>query len=563
MDDVTVERQKASIVPAVAVSLFACFMLFFFAPLDTYLTNSNEFWFSLKDLWPSFLIIFLGMFLLMLFVFLLIRRFNMLYKICLAVALGLSLAAYLQGNFLNISTPFLDGNIPDWLYDSSTRLANAAIWFGAVLIILLLAFAIKFTKERFYSIVKVISFAMTAVLAVTVGISAFTAPSQAKQGLEKQYYLSTEDRFELSSDHNIILFWIDSVETTMMDEVLQKNPEYLAGFDGFTYYHNMAGSYRKTAGVYAYLMTGEYYLNEKPFPQFAQEALNNQTLFPKLKEMGYNIHIKEWGQGIPYSEVQMAYFDNLEAAEIKLGPKKPLIKNMLFLTAYRYAPVVLKPIFYDDYTAKLSTDNAAFTFEKPISWNDDVGFYDALRDEKLVIQGEYNCFKFYFLRGAHGPFDINEKTEKVEKDTVTYYEQILGTLNLVNEYFDQMKELGIYDNSTIIVMADHGEGWITAPSFLMKPAEAQGELTISNAPVSHEDIWATIMYAAGGAYESYGKPVMMWEEGDERQRKYYTYAWQKNVGFDYYFEDITEYNVPADANDYDNYSPTGNVYEKP
>jgi hypothetical protein len=563
-------RKKDSFMPAFAVCLFACFMLFFFAPLDTYFSNFNELLFQLSDIWPIFILVFAIMFIVFLIGFAILRNFKTVYRVAIALVFGLALAAYAQGNFLNMNKPFLDGNTPYWLFENSTIYTNLAIWGGLVILSFLLAFAFKGVKKHYYTIVKVLSFAMTAILAVTLVTMTIAMPkTDAAQRAADQYfnyYLTTENRFELSEEHNLVVFWLDSVETALIDQAMENDPEYLAEFDGFTFYHNMSGSYRKTDGVYAYLLSGQYYLNQEPFPVFAQNAINQDTLFSEIKEQGYHTHIREFGHGIPYSEAQMSYFDNLEKGYPQIKSKKFLTKHMLLLTAYRYAPVIMKPLFFEDYTTKLSVDNITIEFDKPVSFVEqdaDYEFYDTLKQEGLTIQDDYKCFKFYMLRAGHGPIDMNEKTEKVERNSVTIYQQTLGTLNILNEYLKQMKELGVYDDATIIIMADHGEGWVTAPVFMMKNPKEQGEIKISHATVSHEDIRATLIQAAGGDYRPYGTPVSMWPEHIERERMFYAYEYQFNVGFDYYFNDITEYLVPMDANDYDQYVPSGNIYEKP
>jgi hypothetical protein len=97
----------------------------------------------------------------------------------------------------------------------------------------------------------------------------------------------------------------------------------------------------------------------------------------------------------------------------------------------------------------------------------------------------------------------------------------------------------------------------------MKEAGDNGPLKTSYAPVSHADIRATIMLAAGGDYEKYGTPVSHWNEEDRRDdRRYYAYDWTEIRGFDYYFKEIEEFRVPEDANDFANYELI-NTYPKP
>ena len=49
---------------------------------------------------------------------------------------------------------------------------------------------------------------------------------------------------------------------------------------------------------------------------------------------------------------------------------------------------------------------------------------------------------------------INENAEYVEEATLT--QALRGDFKIIKTYIEQLKELGIYDNTTIIVTADHG-----------------------------------------------------------------------------------------------------------
>lgn len=56
------------------------------------------------------------------------------------------------------------------------------------------------------------------------------------------------------------------------------------------------------------------------------------------------------------------------------------------------------------------------------------------------------------------------------------------------EYIDNLKKLGIYDKSTIIVMADHGEfGDTDSIFFVKKPFEEHEEMEIDESIITHHD----------------------------------------------------------------------------
>ena len=83
----------------------------------------------------------------------------------------------------------------------------------------------------------------------------------------------------------------------------------------------------------------------------------------------------------------------------------------------------------------------------------------------------------------------------------------------LNAYFEKMKEIGVYDNSTIIILGDHGDNDQFAPdvfsptstSVLIKPRGAAGELKTDNeAELSHKYFPASILELAGISHDTYG-----------------------------------------------------------
>lgn len=123
-----------------------------------------------------------------------------------------------------------------------------------------------------------------------------------------------------------------------------------------------------------------------------------------------------------------------------------------------------------------------------------------------------------------------------------------------------MKELGLYEEATIIITADHGQweatmGDITEPSspiMLVKPKGASaGACLISDTRTGHVDYPATVIEAVGGDSSKYGLTVF--DEHDEnRVRYYYTTTHDGKID-----GDIKEYEITGRALDFDSWYLTG------
>ena len=100
-------------------------------------------------------------------------------------------------------------------------------------------------------------------------------------------------------------------------------------------------------------------------------------------------------------------------------------------------------------------------FPKTISPNSDLTFYKRLTNENVGLSADedQNVFSLVHLLASHNPYEYNANLKLVKNGS--QISQTRGTFKILNEYFNQMKELGIYKDATIIVMADHGQ-WSTA-----------------------------------------------------------------------------------------------------
>ena len=139
---------------------------------------------------------------------------------------------------------------------------------------------------------------------------------------------------------------------------------------------------------------------------------------------------------------------------------------------------------------------------------------------------------------------------------------------------DRMRELGIYDQATIVISGDHGS--FVAPTALLDPAAqatadargiapstvgharplllvkapgAHGALRTSRAPVWIIDTPATIADAAGlpGAYP--GTSALKLAEDAPRERRFHDYEYAGNEWSGEYVADIQEYVVSGRSDD--------------
>ena len=558
MEKTEPDNKNRSLLPAACVSFFACFSLLIYGPLDMYSHNISDLWFNAFQLLLCMGLAAIAAFAVSMLVFFLLRLVSIrVYRGAMALYFGAALAAYLQGNFFNINAAPLAGDAVIWPNLLLSALLNFAVWLGIILVpVAILCFAPK----RFGTVVKSVSLALVVMQLASMTVLLINMPLD-----KKQIYPTTQGRFKLSAKDNIIVLIADSIGTEYMEELIAKNPETLDFLDGFTYYPNTTGAYGKTAGTFAYLMSGKYYLNQQNFVDYCREAFTTDTFWKELKELGYDIHIGETGSGVPYFPAQAEVFSNLVVRQPEVSSYFTMAKLMLKMTGYRFVPEVMRPFLLNDYPPAFDLLMQSPKGLAPITEKIDPPFYNALVKEKLSAEEENKAFRLYFLQGAHTPYRMNAKAQRVADNSVSYYQQLQGVFHIFREYLTQLKKLGLYDDATIIIMADHAKTTTLppkTPAFMLKPKGASGAFTTSLAPLSYEDFRPTLMKAAGGDYAKYGTPVDFWKEGDIRERKYYVYYWTRIRASDYYFTDIYELLANGDVRDLSAYQPTGNVYTR-
>ncbi len=533
------------------VSLLLPFTFFIQGPLQLYLTNIKEFWFSIKEVLLVTLIPAAILFAVLASILFLLHKKPR--SIVLALLFGIGFAFYIQGNFLLFDYGVLDGRAIDWSIYTNQTAVNSIVWLACIIVPFLL---IRLLKQKYLQILSIVSGIIICMQLVSLTSLLVTTPVKTSGD---GHYLSTDDMFEVSAQKNVIVFLIDTFDVNYMDHMLKESPELFEAFDGFTYFHNCVGSYSTTKGAVPFILTGLHYFNDVNQAAYLKKAWSDNPFYEKLLERNYNIGLYTFSGFV--SENLGDTLDNFREDEFQMSSYSKFGKLMYQLVSFRYMPHVLKPLF-----AVYSGD---FDYLQTVKSNvqmykiNDVDFHTKFSEEGLSVSANKNIFRFYHLNGSHPPYTMNSKCEKVEDNSVDVYEQTKGALNIVGEYIDQMKTIGIYDDATIIVMADHGtpSNRPTVPVLLVKRAGNSTGFSVSEAPVTHDDLQATIMQDIGEDYMPFGRSMFDVTVGEDRARTFYYHNWEGQWDTDY-LPEMHEFSVTGNANDEEAFLPTGIVYRE-
>ena len=457
------------------------------------------------------------------------RQLELFYTALFAI----TIAGYIQSMLLNGHMVAMDGGRQTW---QGTQLwINTLIWVILVAGILLLKVLIHKDVARVY---RAISIYLCLVQIVSLGFLAVTTYRKNDDADSADWILSTDGALELHPDNNVLVFVLDWYDEQILEKILAEDDGFLAPLDGFTYYPNATSLYAFTETSLPYLLSGVEWQYDMGKEEYMEYAYANGHMLDDIHDAGYDIGL--------YTHVQ--YITDTVTDKLcnytqyqQDCPVWDTVDLMIKCSKYQMAPFGLKSKYWytTDQIIDLAIDDG---FTRWITY-DDLPFYTALTKTGISIDESFTgtgSFKFYHMCGAHMPYVITEDlayTDSKTEDSCSMLSQAKGSMKIVLEYIEQLKALDMYDNTIIIITADHGENYLYDPSrvddlddlqlektsnpiLLVKNAgQTWDGLRRNSAPVSHTEVIASIIAAINPqAAAGYGSTLEDIEESVNRNR---------------------------------------------
>ena len=538
---------------AALVSFAACASFLVIGLLDLYMNNVGMFPFTMGTLAGPMLVTALLCFAAMTLLLSLTR--GRYFDVLLSLVLGLLLAGYMQGNFLNISMGELNGDAIDWGKYAVHSTVNAAVFTLIFLLPTVMCILFRSVWKKAVVILPAAILLMETVgLISTAATTDFSAMRQPVVDRENGQFLSEKGIFDLSPNKNILVFILDRLDTKYIDMVEEDEPGFFDELDGFTYYPNHTSLYCRTYPSVVYMLTGNKSYYEKPATQYFQDAYSSGRFIPALRKQGFTtkLYISNYYSYNDISQL-MGLADNISTEKLEVHVNHgTMMREMLRFSAYRYMPHGFKRYFWltpEDFSATVEIRNE----EPPY----DPGSYqlgEKLRKRKLTLSEEKDNFMYIHLNGCHEPFNLSANGHYVDLGTSNVVDQTKGSFKQLQRYMKQMKQLGVYESSTIIITGDHGKSedmfspdtYKTTALFVKPAGSAEEPLKRSNKPLSHENFQATVLQAAGADTADFGKSI--WEvRDDEEIVRQFLYKVNNPGGR------LEEYEIRGDAQNFGNW----------
>lgn len=574
-------KPKGRIGVAFIVSFFTVFTILVVAPLELVANSARDLSFNLNDVAGPVIIAGLVLTLILTVILSLLRK--RVFNVASALVGAIGVASYVQAVFLNGGMPLADGHEVIWSNFTSQMIVSGLIWLAII------AAAVIFSLLKARQLRTGLLVTATALIIVqVVGVTSLWGPSIAASmdaHPEHQQVIATrEGLYNVSSKKNVVVFVLDTTDTAFVQKLYDEHPETFAPLTGFTWYRNSVGSMIPTRYGIPSLLFGSRPQPGENFNDFVYNWAQSDQYLKDIQDAGYQA-------GLYTDQLNYSHYRNT-AQKYSVNYHEPRGRGVdnqldvlgalriLYKTAFcRDMPWVFKPRFW------YYTEDLNMRMRKTVNMDevdlssqpyteDDLKYYQELQHYGLSIDdtGQNGSFRFIHLIGSHPPYILDrnvERTEDPSKQNVE--EQTMGAYRIVAQYIAELKRLGVYENTSFIITADHGDWYLTntdiqqpsAPVIMYKPAgqtaeEAAQPMQISDAPVWHYDILAQTLKDMGvdqQTLSNYTTPLDESYEGETRPRYYIeTISNGKRDIF------VREFVINGDANDMKNWSLTGNEW---
>ena len=501
---------KTKLKLGVVLSLFFVFTVFFYGPVGIYLANADELKFGLGVVIKDSLIISLIMFVFIVLFSLIVPK--KLFKWYMLLVLGVGLGFYVQGNYINYDYGVLDGTDIEWGNYTKYGLLNTTIWVVCLLVPFIIYFIVRKKDKALINKIVVAVCLFLVVIQVPAFISqAVTYKKKSTQSL----VITNDEMFSYAPKDNIVVFILDCLDEVYYQDYLTRHPDFETDNPGFVHYDNAMTGGARTMMAMPIFYTGIPYDRQDTYSQYVDEIFKQDNLLQKMNDAGYDVRV--YSETLFFSDDTVDMVDNFEMVTNPVTSDYMLSRKLYKLTLFKFMPHFLKARFWmqtSEFEEAMKRDN---TYE----FNDIKFYQDYSQTHMTIDDSKKKTFTVYHLKGMHRPYNMNR--ECVDVGRTGRREQLAGVFKIVNEMLQEMKDKGIYDSSTIMITADHGDKHNCERIMLMlKEAGATGDCTYSHAPVSSFDF---PIYLAGIAGETmtneYGVDLKTLGEDEKRARYLY------------------------------------------
>ncbi len=547
-----------------SLSLIAL-QLLVFIPLVIFAGNPDEFGFGLLELSPLALVSVAVVILSVgIFTLLFGRYLEPLRILTIAAALGIAI----QSIFLVWSYGQFDGADINWGAFAVRGWWELAAW----MVLLVTAFFWRVALSvRIWKICAAVCLVhLVGALPAIVGgrVAAIKQSGPAK----------FEQMFSFSPQSNTVIIVLDTLQGPAFDMLLGRQPELVKALPGFTYYPNTTASFPSTLPSVPSILTGQPYSTTDSIKQYFTEVFAQRSLPARFRERDHLVSMATlpgFCQFFPAGECG----DHRRYPEGTLaGRAAQEYVELLDYALFRASPHVIKPWIYNGDSWRL---REAFDSQDAGPQVDGTVRFVRRVVSEMRNDSPHPTFKFIHLLLPHPPLRVDAQCNLLRSrpklNREGYLDQAQCAFNQMLSILDAMRKLGVYENSTIVIAADHGlsldfgtnklnqarQRGLPAisralPMLLIKRAGSGDPFRRSSAPAQLIDIPRTIFFDTKAETFFPGEDLTNLSDNMQRERIFTDYAlrWAgwKDASQQQKAVEAPQYIVRGDARNLDSWS---------
>lgn len=334
------------------------------------------------------------------------------------------------------------------------------------------------------------------------------AQAQTDQREDTHFTLSREG-------DNVVVLMLDRAIGSYIPYLFQEKPELAKQFDGFTYYPNTL-SYGGHTNIAAPALFGGYEYTPEELNRRSDEPLRAKH-DESLKVMptvfgvnGYRVSVFDppyagysWIPNLRiFDDCQAKYGFTVNARRTEQGQFNPVpeeeqaerlskcwSRNFFCYSIMKLSPVVLQDVVYQkgNYGAADPYVQTTNGMSRSVGYDPDFmnsySVLEALPEITQITDGSENTFLMLQNSASHenmllqepeyvparvvdnirydrehsDRFTWNGRTMRVETERqMSHYQVNMAVLQVLGKWFDDLREKGVWDNTRIIIVADHG-----------------------------------------------------------------------------------------------------------
>lgn len=503
--------------PATAAVALLCGLVFVFKPAQMFEANAPFIYFGFAQIALVLVPVFMATFAAAAW---LASRGGERWQRVVAAALGgIALAAWMNATFVASPGGPLDGRTVLLPYDQEQ--------FGLNLL-LCAAFAAGGAASAWWFPVVTRRF-LVALFAVLTGQAVWIA---AADGHSWRPPGAAERLAALSSEKNIIVILLDAFQSDFFAEVLEREPELVHAFDGFTYFANAVGPAPTTYLAMPAIHSGIPYREGEGLKETYRRSIVDGSFMARLAANGYdgmlvNPILNYCPKGVVCDHESV----------LMHGRGKSLAEAAAFLVdlaVFRIVPDTFKPSVYAEgswmATRMLGERSRAVTSNRVLE----------LFARSMHVASPRPVARFLHLFSTHSPASVDADCRRVRNlpwVRPTAISQAQCAVTRLSDVPRRLQALGLYDRTAIAVVADHGagmpkdakSGWVwgayASPLLLVKPFGARGALARSTRVVGVSDLPASLCSWTADCRMESGADVAR-DRHDPPKYPFFLYHWR-------------------------------------